>query len=93
MDIVSTILMIKKVKIITLHRKLTIEERTDEWNKFLNGHTLMAISTDVVARAVDVPDVKIIINFDLPYNVATRQVDTKSYRFRIGRTSRFGKFY
>lgn len=79
------------MKIVTLHRSLTIAERSDEWYKFCHGETLLAISTDVMARAVDVPSVKVVINFDLPYNVTTRKVDTKSYCYRMGRTSRFGK--
>lgn len=91
MDYVKFILTIKRMKFIALHRNLTIEERTEELDKFRNGQMLLVISTDIIARAVDVPAVKIVINFDLPYNVNSRRVDTKSYRFRIGRTGRFGK--
>ena len=42
------------------------------------------LSTDLLSRGIDLPDVKLVINFDMPISEA-------EYFHRIGRTGRFGK--
>lgn len=44
-----------------------------------------------MARGIDVEQVTIVINYDLPTNPETRNIDFDTYLHRIGRTGRFGK--
>jgi ATP-dependent RNA helicase DeaD len=53
-------------------------------NKFRKGHCSVLVATDVAARGIDVDDVEVVFNFDLP-------LDEENYVHRIGRTGRAGK--
>jgi ATP-dependent RNA helicase DeaD len=53
-------------------------------NKFKNGNINILVATDVAARGLDIDDVGVIINYDVPQN-------TDDYIHRIGRTARAGK--
>lgn len=46
----------------------------------------------MLARGIDVPEIEIVINFDVPTSIALgkKQGDPESYLHRIGRTGRFG---
>ena len=50
------------------------------------------ISTNVLARGIDVPEVDLVINFDVPYlsTVGWLEPDYANYLHRVGRTGRFG---
>ena len=50
----------------------------------------MLVTTNVAARGIDIEDVNLVINFDLPLN-RDRSPDFETYLHRIGRTGRFGK--
>ncbi|CAJ1348258.1 unnamed protein product [Effrenium voratum] len=55
----------------------------------LGGRVL--ISTDVLARGIDVPAVTLVVNYDLPMSYNNHgQPDFETYMHRIGRTGRFG---
>jgi ATP-dependent RNA helicase DDX19/DBP5 len=45
-----------------------------------------------MARGIDVDQVTVVINYDLPINNETKEVDYETYLHRIGRTGRFGKY-
>lgn len=51
---------------------------------FRTGSTRVLISTDLLARGIDVQQVNLVINYDLPNNF-------ESYLHRIGRSGRFGR--
>ena len=70
---------------------LTVEERTEILKRFKDGDERVLITTNVMARGIDVEQVTVVINYDLPYDVNTRDVDYETYLHRIGRTGRFGK--
>ena len=70
---------------------LTVEERTQILKRFKDGDERVLITTNVLARGIDVEQVTVVINYDLPYDVNTRDVDYETYLHRIGRTGRFGK--
>ena len=53
-------------------------------NHFRNGSTNILIATDVAARGIDVDNVEVVINYDLPQ-------DNEYYVHRIGRTGRAGR--
>ena len=52
------------------------------------------MTTSLLARGLDVPDVQVVINFDVPYmkpsNGGAPRGDSETYLHRIGRTGRFG---
>ncbi len=70
---------------------MTVEERTAALQRFRDGHERVLIATNVMARGIDVEQVTVVVNYDLPINVETKEVDYETYLHRIGRTGRFGK--
>ena len=58
--------------------------RTNVMRSFKNGTTDILIATDVAARGIDVEDIDIVFNYDIP-------TDSEYYVHRIGRTGRAGK--
>ncbi|CAI9616485.1 unnamed protein product [Staurois parvus] len=73
-----------------LSGELTMTERACAIQKFREGKVKVLITTNVCARGIDVEQVSIVVNFDLPVNT-DGQVDFDTYLHRIGRTGRFGK--
>ena len=67
-----------------MHGKLDTEERKRINNDFKQGKARVLISSDVYARGIDVQQVSIVINFDIPKDEAT-------YLHRIGRSGRWGR--
>jgi len=70
---------------------LTVEQRTEVLKRFKDGDERVLISTNLMARGIDVEQVTVVINYDLPINMATKDIDYETYLHRIGRTGRFGK--
>ena len=50
----------------------------------------MLVTTSLLARGLDIPDVQIVINFDVPQDFNSKRGDAPTYLHRIGRTGRFG---
>lgn len=67
-----------------LHGDLKQQQRDKVMQKFRNGTIEILVATDVAARGIDVDDIDIVFNFDLPQ-------DEEYYVHRIGRTGRAGK--
>ena len=67
-----------------LHGDMKQQQRDRVMNSFRNGRTDILVATDVAARGIDVDDVDIVFNYDLPQ-------DEEYYVHRIGRTGRAGK--
>jgi len=67
----------------TIHGDRTQMQRDDTMNKFRQGYTRVLIATDVVARGIDIRDIRVVINYDFPGQV-------EDYVHRIGRTARAG---
>merc|ERR1719265_1988628 len=70
--------------ISTMHAELDQEERELIMREFRSGSSRVLISTDLLARGIDVQQVSLVINYDLPGNV-------ENYLHRIGRSGRFGR--
>lgn len=70
----------------SLHGDRPQWERTKVMNAFKNGDLRMLIATDVAARGLDVKDVGVVVNFDMPCGVNA----VEDYVHRIGRTGRAG---
>tara|TARA_B100000963_G_scaffold143333_1_gene124890 strand:+ start:307 stop:1518 length:1212 start_codon:yes stop_codon:yes gene_type:complete len=67
-----------------IHSDLTQVVRDKTMKSFRLGTSRILIATDVIARGIDIQQVEIVINFDLP-----REIET--YIHRIGRSGRFGR--
>jgi superfamily II DNA/RNA helicase len=64
-----------------MHSDLTQQERDEVMYKFKAGKTDVLVATDIVARGIDIDDIRIVINYDVPH-------DAEDYVHRIGRTAR-----
>ena len=73
-----------------LHGGLLPEQRDAVIDEFRKGNTKVLIATNVLARGIDILQVSLVINFDLPLD-STNQPDFETYLHRIGRTGRFGR--
>ena len=67
-----------------IHGELDKNERLNKMKEFLTGKTRVMISTDMLARGIDVQQVSLVINFDIP-------TVRESYIHRTGRAGRFGR--
>jgi ATP-dependent RNA helicase DeaD len=67
-----------------LHGDMTQPMRDRVMNKFRKSGLEFLVATDVAARGIDVDDVQVVFNYDLPY-------DGEDYVHRIGRTGRQGR--
>lgn len=70
--------------ITSIHGKMTQDERNEIVKEFRNGKTRILLTTDLLSRGIDIPQVNLVINYDIPPNKET-------YIHRIGRCGRFGK--
>ncbi|MBI4499162.1 MAG: DEAD/DEAH box helicase [Chloroflexi bacterium] len=67
-----------------LHGGLSQSAREQVLRRFREGRTELVVATDVAARGLDIPDVAVVVNYDLPQ-------DPEAYIHRIGRAGRFGR--
>jgi translation initiation factor 4A len=67
-----------------IHSDLTHTERQEIMQNFRSGSSRVLISTDLLARGIDIQQVSLIINYDVPLN-------RENYIHRIGRSGRFGR--
>jgi len=70
--------------VASMHGDMPQNERDEIMNAFRNGESRVLITTDVWARGIDVKQVSLVINYDLPNN-------RELYIHRIGRSGRFGR--
>lgn len=74
----------KGLRVQSLHGDLTQRQREKALSMFKSGTSNIMIATDVAARGLDIKDVGIVINYNIPE-------DPELYIHRIGRTGRIGK--
>ena len=67
----------------SIHGDKTQEERIKTLEAFKRGEVRVLVATDVAARGLDIADLPVVINFDVPFNA-------EDYVHRIGRTGRAG---
>ena len=70
--------------VIGLHGGKSQEQRESALSKLKSGKINILVATDVASRGIDVPDVALVVNFDMASSIET-------YIHRIGRTGRAGK--
>lgn len=73
-----------------LSGELTVEQRLSVLDRFRAGIEKVLITTNVLSRGIDVEQVTIVVNFDLPID-QFGNADCETYLHRIGRTGRFGE--
>ncbi|SCU77759.1 LADA_0A02080g1_1 [Lachancea dasiensis] len=73
-----------------LHGDLQSSERDRLIDDFREGRSKVLITTNVLARGIDIPTVSMVVNYDLPTTVQGK-ADPSTYIHRIGRTGRFGR--
>ena len=64
-----------------MHSDLSQAERDEAMFRFKAGQTDVLVATDIVARGIDIDDIRLVINYDVP-------TDSEDYVHRIGRTAR-----
>ncbi|PSK38715.1 ATP-dependent RNA helicase DBP3 [Candidozyma pseudohaemuli] len=70
--------------VAAIHGDLSQQQRTQALNAFKNGESNLLLATDVAARGLDIPNVKVVINLTFP-------LTAEDYVHRIGRTGRAGQ--
>lgn len=70
-----------KMNVAAMHSDLEQEQREAVMLDFKNGKIDLLVATDIVARGIDIDDIGLVINYDVPH-------DPEDYIHRIGRTAR-----
>ena len=83
-DQLERLLTKNNFNVASIHGDRSQEERTRALNDFKNGKVPIIVATDVLARGIDIANVSLIINYDVPRAV-------EDYIHRIGRTGRYDK--
>lgn len=83
-DQLERLLSKKGINVASIHGDRNQDERTKALNDFKNGKVPIIVATDVLARGIDIANVSLIINYDVPRAV-------EDYIHRIGRTGRYDK--
>jgi translation initiation factor 4A len=67
-----------------IHGSLMTHEREEIMNKFRQGEIRILLSTDLLSRGIDIQQLSLVINYDLP-------IQKETYIHRIGRSGRYGR--
>ena len=71
------------IRVEQMHSDLAQEKREEVMRQFKAGNVDLLVATDVVARGIDIDNIRMVINYDIPH-------DPEDYVHRIGRTARGG---
>lgn len=72
-----------KLNVGEMHSDLDQAQRDEVMREFKNGRIDVLVATDIVSRGIDIDDIRLVINYDVPR-------DCEDYVHRIGRTARAG---
>ena len=70
-----------KLNVGEMHSDLEQAQREEVMHEFKVGRVNILVATDIVARGIDIDDIRLVINYDVPH-------DSEDYVHRIGRTAR-----
>lgn len=76
--------------VVSLHGLMDTAQRDEVMANFRDGKSKVLIATNVIARGIDVLQVNMVVNYDMPITVEG-EPDVETYLHRIGRTGRFGR--
>lgn len=85
-DILKTRLEKESITVMSIDSSNNKYERADIIRRFKKGDIKCLISTDLLARGIDIQQLSLVVNYDLP-----KATNIQSYIHRIGRTGRCGK--
>jgi ATP-dependent RNA helicase DDX49/DBP8 len=83
-DFLHHLLRLLDHRVTALHSKLPQRQRIDNLARFRASAARILVATDVAARGLDIPEVKVVVNYDIPR-------DPDDYIHRVGRTARAGR--
>jgi len=83
-DMLTEQMNAKDFTVSSMHGDMSPQEREVIMKEFRSGSSRVLITTDLLARGIDVQQVSLVINYDLPAN-------RENYIHRIGRSGRFGR--
>ena len=83
-DLLTHLLRLLHHRVTALHSKLRQQQRTDNLGRFRARAARILVATDVAARGLDLPEVALVVNYDVPR-------DPDDYIHRVGRTARAGR--
>ena len=78
---VTRALKMKKLNVGEMHSDLEQAQREQIMRDFKSGRINILVATDIVSRGIDIDDIRLVINYDVPN-------DSEDYVHRIGRTAR-----
>ena len=84
MDFVYRNLKRNGFKVDSIHGDMSQKVRDKVMNKFRNGNISILVASDIAARGIDVTEIDVVVNYDIPQN-------PEDYIHRIGRTARAGE--
>ena len=86
LESIEVTLMLRKLgfQAISINGKMTQSNRIGALNKFKSGEKNILVATDVASRGLDMPNVDLVLNFDVPGQ-------GEDYIHRVGRTARAGR--
>lgn len=70
--------------VLMMHGEMTQEERNEIMQQFRSGEGRIMVSTDLLARGIDIQQISIVLNYDVPNSI-------ENYIHRIGRSGRYGR--
>ncbi|KAI9318557.1 P-loop containing nucleoside triphosphate hydrolase protein, partial [Dichotomocladium elegans] len=76
--------------VLSLHGMMSPEERDQVMDYFRRGEAKVLITTNVIARGIDILQVSLVVNYDMPLDNRGNP-DPETYLHRVGRTGRFGR--
>jgi len=83
-DYLKEQLLSKDFTVACLHADLKQNERREIMERFRSGDSRVLIATDIIARGIDVQQVSIVINYDIPKT-------PENFTHRVGRSGRYGR--
>ena len=83
-DYLTHLLRLLEHRVTALHSKLPQRQRIDNLGRFRASAARILVATDVAARGLDIPEVGLVVNYDIPR-------DPDDYIHRVGRTARAGR--
>ncbi|KAG9014895.1 RNA helicase required for poly(A+) mRNA export [Tulasnella sp. JGI-2019a] len=89
-DVISRRMTDEGHQVVSLHGAKDAAERDQVIDDFRDGKCKVLITTNVIARGIDILQVNMVVNYDLPMTVDNKP-DVETYLHRIGRTGRFGR--
>lgn len=83
-NLLERLLRLLEHRVTSLHSLLPQQERTSNLARFRASAARILVATDVASRGLDIPEVDLVVNYDVPRN-------PDDYIHRVGRTARAGK--